>query len=356
MTWREISADQYNALKKATLIDVRSPGEYKVERIPGAVNVPLFTDAQRDFVGTIHANEGEIVARRKAMNIIAPKIPALIDDIVKARGDDHCPIVIHCWRGGLRSEAVASCLSIVGIDCWRLTGGYKAWRSIVVRDFSADAYDLEMIALQGHTGVGKTEILAALKKLGAQVIDLEALACHRGSVFGALGQASMQPSQKDFETALWFAMRALKADAGPVFVEAESRNIGRISLPAFIFKRITVSPKILITGSMPARCQRILSDYVSLSKHGQTLPPGIHIAANQALSTIQTRLPGAVYIDIQRLVADGQLTSAVELLLTHYYDHYYQKWINAQTFSGTVSGDIPLDAAKQILALTAAAK
>ncbi|MBU6452103.1 MAG: tRNA 2-selenouridine(34) synthase MnmH [Cyanobacteria bacterium REEB67] len=357
MTWREISADQFNSLKRVTLIDVRSPCEYIVERIPGAVNIPLFTDGERDFIGTVYATEGEIIARRKAMNIIAPKIPALIDAIVEARGDENKPLVVHCWRGGLRSEAVASCLSIVGLDCFRLTGGYKSWRSVVVRDFAADPYLFEVIALQGHTGVGKTEILTEIEKAGGQVIDLEKLARHRGSVFGALAQKEGQPSQKDFEAAIWHRVRSF--NGGKVYVEAESRNIGRVSLPAFLFKRLNGAPQILVSGSLERRCRRILADYggndesaLDEGAGGKIMLEGAALqAAEQALATIQNRLPGAVLQEIREHVAAGDLAPAVELLLTHYYDHYYQKHIAGQNFIGTVSGDDPILAARDILAM-----
>jgi tRNA 2-selenouridine synthase len=361
VTWREIPADQYNSLKRVTLIDVRSPCEYLVERIPTAINVPLFSDAEREYIGTVYATEGEIIARRKAMNIIAPKIPTLIDAIVDARGDDNKPLVVHCWRGGLRSEAVASCLSIVGLDCFRLTGGYKSWRSVVVRDFAADDYQFAVIALQGHTGSGKTDILTEIAKQGGQVIDLEKLACHRGSVFGALAQKEEQPSQKDFEAAIWQAVRSFQG--GTVYIEAESRNLGRVSLPAFLFKRLNAAPQILVTGSLERRCRRILAEYSGEknveARVGETsakqivkLEGAALTAAEQALATIQNRLPGAVLKEIRQHVGAGDLAAAVELLLTHYYDHYYQKHISGRSFSATVCGDDPARAAAEILALS----
>jgi len=348
VTWREISCDQFNSLKRATLIDVRSPCEYLDEHIPGAVNVPLFTDQERDFIGTIYAGQGELIARRKAMDIIAPKIPKLIDEIIAVRTGDNAPVVIHCWRGGLRSEAVASCLSIVGIDSWRLTGGYKAWRRVVLRDFEADQYKFKLVALQGHTGVGKTDILKAIAAAGAKVIDLEKMANHRGSVFGALGLGD-QPSQKDFEAKLWLEVRSLADFDGLVFAEAEGKTIGRLRLPDFIFNRLQTGPKILVTGSLAARCDRIVSDYGGSAECEPALPPELYQSGLAALSAIKERLAGPLVREVQGLVARNQLRPAVELLLVHYYDRYYQKHIDSQTFTLTVSGDQPKEAAAQIM-------
>jgi tRNA 2-selenouridine synthase len=348
VTWREISCDQFNSLKRATLIDVRSPCEFLVEHIPGAINIPLFTDGERDFIGTIYANQGELVARRKAMDVIAPKIPQLIDQIIAARSGDNAPVVIHCWRGGLRSEAVASCLSIVGIDSLRLTGGYKAWRAVVLRDFAANQYRFKLVALQGHTGVGKTDILKALEVAGAKVLDLEKLANHRGSVFGALGLGH-QPSQKDFDARVWLAVRGLDGYDGLVFAEAEGKNIGRLSLPKFIYDRLQAGPKILVNGSLAVRCTRIVADYAGDADVPHSLSPELYQSALAALAAIKERLAGPIARAVQEAAANNQLQVAVELLLVHYYDHYYQQHIDNEPFALTVSGDDPQQASAQII-------
>lgn len=371
MTWREISADDFNSLKRSTVIDVRSPCEFLAEHIPGAVNVPLFTNEERDFIGTIYATSGEMVARRKAMDIISPKIPTLIDKIIAARGTSNAPIVIHCWRGGLRSEAVASCLSIVGIHSWRLTGGYKAWRAVVLRDFAADRYSFKLVALQGHTGTGKTDILQKLAESGAKVLDLEKLANHRGSVFGALG-LGRQPSQKDFDSLLWLGLRKLEEDKydGIVFCEAEGKTIGRLRLPAFLYKRLQRAPQILVTGTMAARCERVVSAYSaggegkpstdklwgedkignsSELKQGAAGGSDFLEQATAALATIKERIPGPVCRQIIESAQNNDLKQAVELLLINYYDHYYQRHIDEVAFVLTLSGDNPDLAAMQIL-------
>ena len=167
MTWREISPEQLCDLKNALVIDVRSPCEYLLESIPQAVNVPLLSDDERAQVGTVYKQEGEVPARRLALRIISPKIPQIVDAILALRTQG-VSLVIHCWRGGLRSEAVVSFLTIVGIDCWRLTGGYKAWRRMVVHDLEGAGFEFDPVVLHGQTGVGKTEIA---RRLEAPVIE-----------------------------------------------------------------------------------------------------------------------------------------------------------------------------------------
>jgi len=205
MTWREISPEQLNRLRDPLIIDVRSPCEHISEYIPGSVNVPLLSNDERAEVGTIYKNEGQVIARRHALRLISPKIPDLIDQMLEIRRSGQ-PMVVHCWRGGLRSEAVASFLSVIGVDCWRLTGGYKAWRQQVLADFAAGQYDFIPVVLDGLTGVGKTKILAELSRLGNSVLNLEALANHRGSVFGGMG-LSAQPTQKNYDAVLWLELR-----------------------------------------------------------------------------------------------------------------------------------------------------
>ncbi len=330
MSWREISPEQLNRLRAPLLVDVRSPCEHVAESIPGSVNVPLLSDEERAEVGTIYKNEGEVIARRHALRLISPKIPDLIDQILELRGPGQ-QMVVHCWRGGLRSEAVASFLSVIGIDCWRLTGGYKAWRQQVLADFATGPHEFIPIVLDGFTGVGKTEILAELARLGHSVLNLESLANHRGSVFGGMG-LGIQPTQKNFDADLWLQLR--KFGKEPVFLEAESRKVGRLSVPDCVFDRIASGHKVLVAGTLQARSQRIVSDYArAMHEAGEA-------DAVRLLHTLKERLGAKRVTEIEEIARSGDLVGAVEILLVEYYDPLYARQIQRRRpFQLEVNGD-----------------
>ncbi len=340
MTWRELSPEQLCELKNAIVVDVRSPCEFEVESIPGAINVPLLDDAQRAEVGTLYKVEGEVPARRLALHMISPKIPQIVDAILSMRTQGSS-LVIHCWRGGLRSEAVVSFLTIVGIDCWRLTGGYKAWRRMVVRDLEGAGFELDPVVLHGQTGVGKTELLAQLTASGAQVLDLEALANHRGSVFGGLGLGA-QPTQKNFEAALWEQVRRL--GNGPVFIEAESRKVGRLALPDAILKCIKDGRRVLVTGSVPVRAARIWSEYAP-AFNDQVLAEAV-----AALTKLKERLGTKRVEELIGLFEAGKVQDAIEILLVDYYDPLYQTHIKRnEPYELIVDGDHPQVACSELM-------
>ncbi|HEY9787988.1 MAG TPA: tRNA 2-selenouridine(34) synthase MnmH [Candidatus Obscuribacterales bacterium] len=339
MTWREITPEQLNALREPLIVDVRSPCEHVKENIPHSINVPLLSDDERAIVGTIYARQGEVVARREALRIISPKIPSIVDAILALRGQGQA-LVIHCWRGGLRSEAVASFLSVVGIDCFRLTGGYKAWRKVILKEFADDRYAFMPVTLHGLTGVGKTEVLAELAKLGSKILDLEKLANHRGSVFGSLG-LGMQPTQKNFDAMLWRSLQAFGNEA--VFLEAESRKIGKIALPDFMLKRIAEGRRLLVTGTMRRRCARILQEYAGHFDEGTVNQ------AFESLALIKERLGTKRTQAIKEQVLGGQVEEAVEALLQEYYDPLYMHQIKKyEPYELIVSGDDPVAAAAAI--------
>ncbi len=341
MTWRELTAEELNSLKKVAIIDVRSPCEFAIEHIPQAVNVPLFTDQEREIIGTIYAQEGESVARRKALVMVAPKIPQLLDEILSHRVGG-APLVIHCWRGGLRSEAVASCLSIIGVDCWRLTGGFKAWRKELLSEFEDDQYAFSMVVLHGHTGVGKTEILQHLCRLGHSVLDLEALANHRGSVFGAMKLGS-QPTQKNFDAMVWQAVRSFPP--GVVFVEAEGKKVGKLSLPLFVYGRMESAARVLVEGSLESRVKRIIDEYTENNQlSSQNLESALH-----SLEAIKGRLGGEKLLAIKQLLGESDYAAVVKILLQDYYDPMYARGIvKYEPYELTVSGDDAATAALQI--------
>lgn len=340
MGWRELTVEQLVTLKDPLVVDVRSPCEHEAERLPNSINVPLLSNQERELIGTIYKVDGEMIARRHALKLIAPKIPAIIDEIVALRTSHSRAMVVYCWRGGLRSESVASLLSMAGLDCFRLQGGYKSWRRHVLNDFQTDRYQFIPIVLHGLTGAGKTEVLKELGHRGSHVLDLEELANHRGSTFGSMGLAT-QPTQKNFDGMLWQQLR--EAGNNTVYLEAESRKIGRVSLPDCIYSRIKSGTPIIVTGTLEKRVERIIADYLSTNTQ-QELERALDLLAD-----LKERLGVQKLQEIKAAVLSGDLRSGIRMLLTDYYDPLYLKHFqHGAPFQLEVSGDNPAIAAEEI--------
>lgn len=241
-----------------TVIDVRSPGEFAEDHLPGAENWPVLDDEERRIVGTLYAQD-PLEARRLGATLVARNVARLLDERTGGKPKTWRPLV-YCWRGGQRSLSLHWFLGQIGFRSRQLTGGYKAYRNQVRADLEAWPERFDWQVLCGRTGSGKTRLLQALAAEGAQVLDLEALAAHRGSVLGALPD-SPQPSQKSFDSALWAALHGLDA-AQPVFVESESRKIGRITVPEALLSRMH-SHAGCVWIAMPdeARVALLLQDY-----------------------------------------------------------------------------------------------
>lgn len=346
MSWRSIDVKDFNELTKV-VVDVRSPCEHISENIPGSINVPILSDEERAIVGTTYKQQGELTARRQALALVSPKMPALVDEIISLKRPGHA-LIVHCWRGGLRSEAVASFLSIVGVDCFRLTGGYKAWRRQVVDDFEQDAYSFQTIVLDGLTGSGKTDVLSALTRCGESVIDLEQLANHRGSVFGGIG-LGQQPTQKNFEAALWSALRSIDGKSHSVFIEAEGRKIGRLAVPTFVLSRIQNSRRVLIEGTLEGRCKRIVRDYGGKMESDKAEADRF-LTALKSLQPLKERVGKRRVDELSDVFASGDYARFAEIILTEYYDPLYARHIEARKpYDLVVCADDPDEAADQIV-------
>ena len=251
-----------------TVIDVRSPAEFALDHIPGAINCPVLDDEERRIVGTLYVQVSAFEARKLGGAMVARNIARHLDTAFHDRPKGWRPL-LYCWRGGMRSGSFVTWMRLVGWDAQQLQGGYKAWRAHVMARIAALAPSLPLRVLCGPTGSAKTRVLQALGALGEQVLDLEALAAHRGSVLGAL-PGTEQPSQKAFETQLATALKGFDL-ARTVWIEAESRKIGRISLPDALLERLRISPVVQIEATPDARLAYLLRDYAWLGDDPQRL-------------------------------------------------------------------------------------
>ncbi|HEV8312376.1 MAG TPA: tRNA 2-selenouridine(34) synthase MnmH [Burkholderiaceae bacterium] len=240
------------------IIDVRSPAEFALDHLPGALNWPVLDDEERRIVGTLYVQVSPHEARKVGGAMVARNVARHLDAFVRDKPKQWKPLV-YCWRGGQRSGSMAWFLGQIGFRTAQLAGGYKAFRAIVRDELERLPQQLDLRVLCGRTGSGKTRLLQALAAEGAQVLDLEALACHRGSVLGALPDRP-QPSQKGFDTALWAALQALNP-ARPVFVESESAKIGNLRVPDALLTRMRDAVCLALEMPDEARVQLLLEEY-----------------------------------------------------------------------------------------------
>lgn len=293
------------------IFDVRSPGEYSQGRIPSAHNLPLFSNLERAFVGTTYKKVGRKQAVLQGMEFAAPKFSFFVEEaerILSTKSPSGGAAKIHCWRGGMRSASIAMFLEMAGIATMTLQGGYKTFRRWVLQFLHSP---LKLQVLGGMTGCGKTAILHSLKAQGAQILDLEGLAGHRGSSFGMLGLPP-QPSNEQFENEI--AMSLYQMDLSkPIWIEDESRLIGTCKVPDTIILAMKSSPLYIIERSLEERISNLKQIYWNI-------PPNELIAAtkrlNKKLGSLRTK-------EIIMAIENDDLSSAT-LQLLEYYDVSYR--------------------------------
>ncbi|RZT39234.1 tRNA 2-selenouridine(34) synthase MnmH [Cupriavidus agavae] len=244
-----------------TIVDARSPAEFELDHMPGAINCPVLDNEERRIVGTLYKQSGPFEARRVGGAMVAANLARHLQGAFAERPANWRPLV-YCWRGGLRSGSMTTWLRMVGWDAQQLAGGYKSWRRHVLDTFESQVPQLALVMICGATGSAKTRLLQALAALGEQVLDIEGMARHKGSLLGALPDIA-QPSQTAFETAL--ADRIDTFDlTRPVFVEGEGARIGQLNLPVPLVARMRASPCMEIQAAWPARLAYLLQDYAYL--------------------------------------------------------------------------------------------
>jgi tRNA 2-selenouridine synthase len=304
---REVDIAVFLELSKSTpFIDVRSENEFLCGHIPGACNVPILDNEQRKIVGTLYKQVGREVAILKGLELLGPRMSERLKMGVKISGNS--AVMVHCWRGGMRSQFYAFLLQFYGLQPVLLKGGYKSFRKVVHEKFK---HTFDLVVLGGKTGSGKTNVLLELAEKGQQVIDLEALANHRGSAFGGLGMTE-QPTQEQFENNLYAALAACDSSR-KIWVEDESRTIGRIVIPEAFWMQMRTAPVLLLQRDVEERLDQIMQDY-----------SGFRTAELiESLERIGKRLgPQHVKRAVEWMHA-GNSREAFSIAL-HYYDKAYQ--------------------------------
>jgi len=296
------------------IIDVRSPAEFAEDHLPGAINCPVLSNEERIKIGTLYKQVNAFEAKKLGAALVARNIAQHIETQFLAHGRDWQPLV-YCWRGGNRSGAMAHILARIGWPVTQLDGGYKEYRRHILTALTTLPTRFSYRVICGTTGSGKSRLLQTLAEKDAQVLDLERLAAHRGSILGHLPSMS-QPSQKAFESSLWLALRGFDPDR-PVFIESESKKVGDLRVPEALIQTMRTSPCVSLLLSLPDRVKLLMQDYG-------------HFVADPHLLNAQlgclNSLHGREKIERwQALALAGKMEQLVEELLREHYDPAYTR-------------------------------
>ncbi|MEN9350010.1 MAG: tRNA 2-selenouridine(34) synthase MnmH [Bacteroidota bacterium] len=315
MAVKRLSISEFvSMMEQYPILDVRSPSEYAHAHMKNAYSLPLFTDEERKVVGTAYKQQGKQPAIKIGLNYFGVKMALMVNEVEALLASSSDPtnkvVLVHCWRGGMRSAGVAWLLDLYGYTVYTLAGGYKAYRNWVLDQFTLE-YSFRVVG--GYTGSGKTETLHALQALDQPIIDLEGLAHHKGSAFGNLGQP-VQPSQEQFENLLAQSLYKMSEQYAYIWVEDESRRIGLVNIPAILFDQIRKSKLYFLDIPFTQRLQFILKGYGKFEKD----------KLMSAILRIKKRLGGLETKTAINFLIEDDVESSFTVLL-NYYDKLYLK-------------------------------
>jgi len=333
--WLDASAD---------VIDVRSPSEFALDHVPGAVNHPVLDDEERAIVGTLDKQVSPFEARRRGAALVARNVADMIETHFANQPREWTPLV-YCWRGGKRSGFATHVLREIGFDAVQLEGGYKAYRRRVNADLDDLPLRLRFVTICGLTGCGKTALLAAIAAQGGQVLDLEAIANHRGSLLG--GRDTPQPTQKRFDSLLWNALRRLDT-ARPVFVESESKKIGNVQMPDALRAAMHAGRALWLEVPLAARVEHIRSGYPHL-----VADP---VALVERLAPLKSLVGGERLARWRRLAEEGRVDALFSALMVEHYDPLYERGIRGNYPALVNAPHIALECVDSARLATAAAE
>jgi tRNA 2-selenouridine synthase len=335
---KQIAIEDALKLENPLFIDIRAPIEYHEATIEGAINVPLFNDEERAEIGTIYRQTNPQQAKMRGLEIFSAKLPNLVNEFYRL-AELKRPLIIFCWRGGMRSESLTTFLPVMGVKCSKLIGGYKVYRRFVNSFLEEPKLPIELIVLHGLTGVGKTEVIKELANLDVGVLDLEAMANNRGSVFGKIGLGP-QPSQKMFEGKL--VQKIIQEQTKKVMItESESKRIGRINIPKVFFQQMEAGKHILLYDKLTNRVSRIARMYTTNTNENKE-------ELKAAIELLVKRI-GKAKVEELKAYVDTDNDQWIKFLLTDYYDPMYKYTSEPDdSFDLSVSTEDIQGAARQI--------
>ena len=309
------------------IIDARSPGEFTDDHLPGAISLPVLNDEERAMVGTLHKQSSAFEAKKVGAALVARNIAHHLETYFRDKPRNYRPL-IYCWRGGSRSGAMTTILRSVGWNAAQLEGGHKTYRHHVIEALASLPAQLDFRVICGPTGVGKSRFLREMSACNAQVLDLEDLAAHMGSVLGAY-PARPQPAQKLFESRVWHALQGFDPSR-PIFVESESKKIGNLQTPDELLKRMRAAQCINLHADIPVRVELLKQEYAHFLSDTELL--------GQKLDCL-TAIQGKERIEKWKALSRaGEWDELVAELLIHHYDPAYTRSLD-RNYTGALSGD-----------------
>ncbi len=342
MAIEKLHIEQFLELaKQHPILDVRSPGEYQHAHIPGAYSLPLFTDEERKIVGTAYKQESREQAIKIGLDFFGGKMRKMVEEVEslvvshESGVDSEHPthdsrlVLVHCWRGGMRSAAIAWLLDLYGFKVYTLVGGYKKFRNYVLYTFKKP---LQFNILGGYTGSGKTELLKTLKEKGETIIDLEGIANHKGSAFGSIGMPP-QPGQEMFENILGCELRGVGCEVNlrplttdtphstsAIWLEDESQRIGQVNIPPELWKNMRLSPVYFLDIPFEERLKHIVQEYGQLDRE----------MVKDAINRISQKLGHLNAKTAILLLNEDKIIESFDILLKYYDKHYFKSLHNRE--------------------------
>lgn len=336
------TVDQAINMEDKIFIDLRSPLEFSKGSIPGAINMPILNDKEREDVGTIYKKKSKKEAKVKGIQYASSKLSYIYEKI-SSLNKQYENIILFCWRGGLRSATVSSFLNVLGLNIYQLEGGYKQYRKYVIEYFNNNNFKHKFIVLHGYTGVGKTDILEELEKLNVSILNLEYLAKNSGSVFGNINYKNEKPiSQKLFDALLFDSLRSNNSKY--IVVESEGHRIGGVSLPETLWNAIVDGKHILINTSIENRVERLVNEYVSTISNCDFLLEDaiLHLKKRMGLEKINQ----LIY-----WIEQNKYAEVAENLIVEYYDLLYKHSIDNYSYIVEINYDDIREAINKITEL-----